>query len=70
SEGTPNPNGGFQARNIHPNGFTPWFEMDSQDLGSYLGFKGELDNGLGWDIWGSVGRNRVDNYIYDTANPS
>ncbi|WDU59078.1 TonB-dependent receptor plug domain-containing protein [Pseudemcibacter aquimaris] len=67
---TLNPNGGFQARNIHPNGFTPWFEMDSQDLGSYLGFKGELDNGLGWDIWGSVGRNRVDNYIYDTANPS
>lgn len=63
-------NGGFDAKNIMPNGYTPWYEMDSQDLGSYGGIRGEFDNGLTYDLWGSVGRNRIDNYISNTLNPS
>jgi len=60
----------FSGLGTHPNGYNPWFEMDSQDIGAYGGFRGEMDNGLTYDFSGSVGRNRVDNTISDTHNPS
>ncbi|MCP5382409.1 MAG: TonB-dependent receptor [Kordiimonadaceae bacterium] len=60
----------FAGLFTHPNGYNPWYEMDLQDLGAYMGFKGEFDNGLTYDLWGSVGRSRVDNFISDTHNPS
>ena len=65
-----NPNGGFAGLGVHPNGFNPWFEIDSKDVGSYVGFKGEFDNGLTYDLSGSLGRNRVDYSISDTLNAS
>ena len=67
---TANKTGAFSGHFTHPNGYNPWFEMDSQDLGVYAGVRGTLDNGLEWDISGSVGQNRVDNTISDTHNPS
>ena len=67
---TANKTGAFSGHFTHPNGYNPWFEMDSQDLGVYGGVRGTLDNGLEWDISGSVGQNRVDNNISDTHNPS
>ncbi|MBT6036768.1 MAG: TonB-dependent receptor [Kordiimonadaceae bacterium] len=60
----------FSGHFTHPNGYNPWFEMDSQDIGAYAGFRGDLDNGLTYDFSGSIGRNRVDNSISDTHNPS
>ena len=68
--GTVNPLGPFSGLGTHPNGYNPWFEMDMKDLGVYAGLKGEFDNGLTYDLWGSIGRSRVDNYISDTHNPS
>ena len=60
----------FSGLGTHPNGYNPWFEMDAQDIGAYAGFRGSFDNGLEWDISGSIGRSRVDNNISDTHNPS
>jgi iron complex outermembrane receptor protein len=60
----------FAGLNTHPNGYNPWFEMDLQEHAAYVGFKGEFDNGLSWDVWGSIGRSRIDNTISDTHNPS
>ena len=65
-----NPNGGFSALGTHPNGYNPWFTMDSKDLSAYIGFKGEFDNGLTYDLSASLGRNRVDHFLADTHNPS
>ena len=60
----------FSGLGTHPNGYNPWYEIDAQDIGAYAGFRGSLDNGLDWDISGSVGTSRVDNNISDTHNPS
>ena len=60
----------FTGLGTHPNGYNPWYEMDLQEHSSFVGFKGEFDNGLTWDIWGSIGRSRIDNTISDTHNPS
>jgi iron complex outermembrane receptor protein len=60
----------FSGLGTHPNGYNPWYEMDLQEHAAYLGFKGEFDNGLEYDVWGSIGRSRIDNYISDTHNPS
>ncbi|MCB2092728.1 MAG: TonB-dependent receptor, partial [Alphaproteobacteria bacterium] len=62
--------GGFAGLGIHPNGYNPWFEIDSKDIAAYAGFKGEFDNGLTYDLSGSLGRNRVDYNISDTLNAS
>ena len=68
--GTLNPNGAFSGLGTHPNGYNPWYEIDSQDIGAYAGFRGSFDNGLEYDISGSIGTSRVDNNISDTHNPS
>ena len=60
----------FAGLFTHPNGYNPWYEMDLQEHAAYIGFKGEFDNGLTYDIWGSIGRSRIDNDISDTHNPS
>ena len=60
----------FSGLGTHPNGYNPWYEITSVDHGIYAGFRGSFDNGLEYDLSGSVGRNRVDNNISDTHNPS
>jgi iron complex outermembrane receptor protein len=60
----------FSGLGTHPNGYNPWYEMDLQEHAAYVGFKGEFDNGLEYDLWGSIGRSRIDNSISDTHNPS
>jgi len=62
--------GAFSGLGVHPNGYNPWYEIDAQDIGVYGGFRGEFDNGLTYDISGSIGTSRVDNKISDTMNPS
>ncbi|MDG1708688.1 MAG: TonB-dependent receptor [Emcibacteraceae bacterium] len=65
-----NGNGAFSGLGTHPAGYNPWFEMDAQDIGVYAGIRGELDNGLSYDLSGSIGQSRVDNNISSTHNPS
>jgi iron complex outermembrane receptor protein len=53
-----------------PGGFTPSFGGDLSDSSFAAGVRGELDNGIIYDLSGVVGRNKVDYFISNTINPN
>ena len=53
-----------------PGGFTPRFGADVKDASLVLGTRGNLDNGLNYDVSGSFGWNDSDFFIYNTVNAS
>jgi iron complex outermembrane receptor protein len=53
-----------------PGGFTPRFGADSKDASLVAGVRGNLDNGLNYDVSGSFGWNDADFFIYNTVNSS
>jgi iron complex outermembrane receptor protein len=61
---------GWSPRDVYPGGFMPWFIYNGHDLGVFLGVRGELDNGLTWDVSGSYGRNLVEYDLTNSINPS
>ncbi|MCJ9428609.1 TonB-dependent receptor plug domain-containing protein [Kordiimonas marina] len=60
----------FVFNEMFPGGFTPKFGGDLNDAGITMGFKGELKNGMTYDVSGTVGRNEVNYFIKNTVNPS
>ena len=60
----------FSFQEIFPGGFTPRFGGDVHDAALTVGVRGELDNGLRWDVSGGVGSNDVDFFIRNTVNAS
>ncbi|MEH6634587.1 MAG: TonB-dependent receptor [Halioglobus sp.] len=53
-----------------PGGFTPRFGADVKDASLVLGTRGNLNNGLNYDVSGSFGWNDSDFFIYNTVNSS
>jgi iron complex outermembrane receptor protein len=53
-----------------PGGFTPNFGGNIVDTSITMGTRGELDNGVMYDVSGSVGFNESSYVIYDTINSS
>ena len=53
-----------------PGGFTPRFGADSKDASLVAGTRGNLDNGLNYDVSASFGWNDADFFIYNTVNSS
>ena len=53
-----------------PGGFTPRFGADVKDASLVLGTRGNLDNGLNYDVSGSFGCSDSDFFIYNTVNSS
>ena len=53
-----------------PGGFTPRFGADTKDAGLVAGVRGNLENGLNYDVSGSFGWNDSDFFIYNTVNSS
>ena len=53
-----------------PGGFTPRFGADVKDASLVLGTRGNLDNGLNYDVSGSFGWSDSDFFIYNTVNSS
>lgn len=62
--------GNFSWGDEFPAGFTPRFEGFQTDLSTILGLKGELDNGLVYDISASYGANRLDYVLNNSISPS
>ena len=64
--------GSFEPRNLTDknNGFTPDFLIYGQDVAAYAGIRGDFDNGIGYDLSGSIGRNRINYFDNDTINGS
>jgi iron complex outermembrane receptor protein len=53
-----------------PGGFTPNFGGNIVDTSITMGTRGELDNGVMYDVSGSIGFNESSYVIYDTVNSS
>ena len=61
----------YDPRNaLYPAGFTPQFSGEVTDYAVYGGMRGELDNGLTYDLSASYGSDRIDYRIANTLNPS
>lgn len=60
----------FAFNEIFPGGFTPRFGGDSTDQSLVLGLRGELSNGLGYDVSYTYGENEADFFISNTINAS
>lgn len=60
----------FVFNELFPGGFTPQFGGMLNDIAGAMGYRGELDNGLTFDISAHAGRNQADFFIKNTINPS
>jgi iron complex outermembrane receptor protein len=60
----------FSFNEMLPGGFTPNFGGNIIDTSLTMGTRGELDNGVMYDVSGSVGMNESSYVIYDTLNAS
>ena len=60
----------FSAANLYPSGFTPRFVGVTREAFGVAGYKGKLDNGLTWDLSGSLSKNTLDLSMYDSISPS
>ncbi len=60
----------FIFNELFPGGFTPQFGGELNDVAATLGLRGELENGLTYDISAGAGRNEVDHFINNTINAS
>ncbi|MEL7185415.1 MAG: TonB-dependent receptor [Pseudomonadota bacterium] len=60
----------FSFQEMFPGGFTPRFGGDVTDASIVAGVRGEMDNGLRWDVSAGAGMNDVDFFIRNTVNAS
>jgi len=60
----------FSFVELFPGGFTPRFGGDLEDTSIVLGFRGELANGLAYDVSYGYGRNEAAFFIRNTINAS
>lgn len=62
--------GCFSFVEMLPEGFTPQFGAKISDFSSVVGLKGELANGILWDVSASIGENNLDAFNHNTLNAS
>ncbi len=55
---------------LYPGGFTPRFVGITDQAFGTLGYKGKLDNGLTWDLSGSLSKNQLALSMYSSLNAS
>ncbi|MCP5091779.1 MAG: TonB-dependent receptor [Gammaproteobacteria bacterium] len=55
---------------MFPGGFTPFFGSDLSDISGSTGLRGELNNGMTYDISVSAGRNEIGFDLVDSINAS
>ncbi len=60
----------FSFQEIFPGGFTPRFGGDVKDIALTAGVRGEMENGIRWDVSAGAGMNDVDFFINNTVNAS
>lgn len=69
AEARNNPNC-YSFTEMFPGGFTPSFGADVVDLAGVVGFRGELENGIMYDVSYGAGFNEAAFFISNTINPS
>lgn len=60
----------FVFNELFPGGFTPQFGGRLNDIAGVGGVRGELENGLVYDVSVGAGRNEIDFFINNTVNAS
>jgi len=55
---------------MFPGGYNPTFGADIIDYAAVLGVRGELANGMAWDLSGRFARNELSYFLENTINPS
>jgi iron complex outermembrane receptor protein len=55
---------------MFPGGFTPFFGSDLSDISGSAGLRGELENGMTYDVSFSAGRNEIEFDLVDSINAS
>jgi len=60
----------FMFNEMFPGGFTPQFGGNLNDVALAMGVRGEMDNGLTYDVSAHAGRNEADFFIDNTVNAS
>jgi iron complex outermembrane receptor protein len=60
----------FRGSTFYPNGFTPLFKSKNEDYSGVIGYKGETDFGMTFDVSAATSRNRIDYNMDNTLNPS
>ncbi len=60
----------FAFNEMFPGGFTPFFGSNLNDISGSTGLRGELDNGLVYDVSISAGRNEISFDLVDSINAS
>jgi iron complex outermembrane recepter protein len=63
-------NNRFDFRSIYPAGFTPRFVGEPETLFGVIGYKGKLENGLSYDVSGTLAENTLALSMYDSLNAS
>ena len=58
----------FEASQIYPNGFTPFFEAANEDVSVVGGYKGETEGGIKFDLSAASGTNKIRYFISNTGN--
>ena len=53
-----------------PGGFTPFLDGDQTDASMVVGINGEFDSGMLYDFSYNYGKNELDYFLNNTANPS
>ncbi|WP_174278653.1 TonB-dependent receptor plug domain-containing protein [Sphingomonas bacterium] len=60
----------FSAATLYPAGFTPRFIGKTQEAYGTVGWKGKLENGLTFDLSGTLSRNSLQLSMYNSLSPS
>ena len=60
----------FSFVELYPQGFTPIFGAEITDYFLVGGIRGQVGDGLLYDLSGSRGENKLDGFLKDTLNPS
>jgi iron complex outermembrane receptor protein len=60
----------FLFTSIYPAGFTPRFVGVSKERWGTVGWKGNLSNGMTWDVSGTLAKNTLTLSMYDSLNAS
>ena len=60
----------FSFLQYWPGGYTPFIKADIDDIAGVLGVRGELDNGLTYDVSAGAGRSSISWAMSNVPNPS
>jgi iron complex outermembrane receptor protein len=58
----------FEASQIFPNGFTPFFEAENEDVSIVAGYRGETEGGIKYDLSAASGTNKIRYFMSNTGN--